>query len=89
MKINLKPSKVEIVFLLIVLVIVVLFLIIDITRVEKGQEPIFCISYGQYLDGGTKEYYGFGYKIIDYNVLEGFDEYKVGTWFMQYDKTLN
>lgn len=89
MKVTLKPSKKEMIFLLSVLGLVLIFLITDIVMLEKGNEPIFCICYGQYLDGGTKEYYGFGYKIIDYEVLDGFDGYKVGTYFMHYDSSLS
>lgn len=89
MKVTLKPSKIGIIFLLIVLGLALIFLIADIIMLEKGNEPIFCICYGQYLDGGTKEYYGLGYKIIDYEILDGFDGYKVGTWFMSCDDSLN
>lgn len=89
MKIKLKPSKLEIIFLLILFVVVIACLIIDVLMLENEKEPVFCISYGHYLDGGTKEYYGLGYKIIDYEMLEGFDGYKVGTWFMKYDSSLN
>ena len=89
MKIKLKPSKVEIIVLLTILTLVLVFLLTDIIRLESGKEPIFCVSMGQYLDGGTKEYYGLGYKIIDYNILDGFEGYKVGTYFMKYDSSLN
>lgn len=88
MKVTFKPSKKEFVFLLVVLGLVLTFLITDIVMLEKGNEPIFCVSFGQYLDGGTKEYYGLGYKIIDYNILDGFDGYKLGTWFMTYNNNL-
>ena len=47
---------------------------------------MFCIPNpaGIYLDGGTIEYFGLGYKVIDFNRLSGYDEVKVGTWFMDY-----
>ena len=61
---------------------------IDIYRLEQNLEPIFCIKIGAYSDGGTKEYLGLGYKIIDYNKLDGYDGYKIGTWFMFYDDSL-
>ena len=89
MKVKLKPNKKEIIFLFVILFIVLIFLITDIIMVHIEKEPIFSVSYGQYLDGGTKEYYGLGYKIIDYEILDGYDGYKVGTWFMHYDKNLN
>jgi len=89
MKITLRPTKVEFIILLTILILVLVFLLTDVIRIENSKEPIFCVSIGQYLDGGTKEYYGLGYKIIDYNILEGFNGYKVGTYFMKYDGSLN
>ena len=35
--------------------------------------------------GGTVEYFGLGYKVIDFHTLAGFDDIKVGTWFIDYD----
>ena len=89
MKITLKPSKAGIIFVLTILLLAIVFLLTDIIRLEYGKEPIFCVSMGEYLDGGTKEYYGLGYKIIDYNILDGFTGYKVGTYFMKYNSNLN
>ena len=37
------------------------------------------------LDGGTIEYFGLGYKVIDFHTLAGYDDIKIGTWFMDYD----
>ena len=36
-------------------------------------------------DGGTIEYFGLGYKVIDFNTLAGFDDIKIGTWSMDYN----
>ena len=69
-------------------VIFISFLVTDICRVEQNLEPIFSIKMGAYSDGGTKEYLGLGYKIIDYNKMDGYDGYKIGTWFMSYDNSL-
>ena len=33
-----------------------------------------------YKDGGTKEYYGLGYKVIKYNQIEGRRDTQIGLW---------
>lgn len=57
----------------------------EITLVQKQQLPLFCIKIITYLDGGTQVYLGMGYKVIDFNTLGGYDEIKIGTWFMDID----
>ena len=37
------------------------------------------------MDGGTIEYFGLGYKVIDFHTIAGFDDIKIGTWFMDYN----
>ena len=83
-----KKLKELIIILTILIVLIATFLTIDYLRLKNGNKPIFSISFGQYLDGGTKEYYGLFYKIIDYNILDGYDGIKVGTWFLRYDNSL-
>ena len=83
-----KFSKSQVIFLICVAIIFMSILITDICRSEQNLEPIFSIKMGAYSDGGTKEYLGLGYKIIDYNKLGGYDGYKIGTWFMSYDNSL-
>lgn len=83
-----KPIKTIIICLSIIIFIALLFLTIDYFRLTNNEKPIFSISFGQYLDGGTKEYYGLGYKIIDYNVLDGYKGIKVGTWFLKYNNII-
>ena len=34
---------------------------------------------------GTIEYYGIGYKVIDFNSIDGFNKMKIGTYFMDYE----
>lgn len=66
-----KVLKILLVILIIIIILGVLFFLVDYTRTKKGEKPIFCISNpaGIYKDGGTIEYYGIGYKIIDFNML--------------------
>ena len=88
MNITTKLTTTDKLILLIVLLIFVLFISIDIIRVHNNLVPIFCITAGTHLDGGTKEYIGLGYKIIDYNKIDGYSGYKVGTWLLNYDKDI-
>ncbi len=78
---------IKILFLLacVVIILGVIFFIIDNNRVRKEEKPIFCFNNIAYKDGGTKEYLGLGYKVIDFHLLNGYDDMKIGTWFMKYD----
>ena len=60
---------------------------VDYNRVKNQEKPIFCIqnTAGMLADGGTIEYFGLGYKVIDFHTLAGFDDIKIGTWFMDYN----
>lgn len=88
MKITTKLTTSDKLFVLIIILLFILFITVDIVRVHYNSVPIFCITSGTYLDGGTKVYIGLGYKIIDYNKLDGYDGYKVGTWLLNYDVSL-
>ncbi len=59
---------------------------VDYNRVQKQEKPIFCIQNPAEIinDGGTIEYFGLGYKVIDFHTLEGYDDIKIGSWFMDY-----
>lgn len=79
-----KGLKITLIILGILILLALIFFAIDYSRVQKQEKPLFCIKVETYRDGGTKEYYGLGYKIIDFNMLDGYDEIKIGTWFMKY-----
>lgn len=79
-----KKLKILLIILGIIFIIGIVFFTIDYNRVQKQEKPIFCLNVTTYKDGGTKEYYGLGYKVIDFHTLEGFDDVKIGTWFMKY-----
>lgn len=50
---------------IIIAVLVILGIyIIDFTLISQEKKPIFVISGDTVKDGGTKEYYGLGYKVI-------------------------
>ena len=82
-----KLLKVIGVILGIIVILGIVFFVIDYNRVQKQEKPIFCIQNpaGVILDGGTIEYFGLGYKVIDFHTLAGFDDIKIGTWFMDYN----
>ena len=79
-----KVLKVLLIIIILIIVLALIFFAVDYSRVQNGKKPIFCISLGMYLDGGTVEYFGLGYKVIDFSRLSGYDEIKIGTWAMQY-----
>lgn len=57
--------------ILIVLAILCTFSIIDFLKVKENEKPIFSLMQNKIKDGGTIEYIGLGYKIIDYHKIEG------------------
>lgn len=61
---------------------------IDNSRISTGKSPIVSILISTQNDGGTKKYYGIGYKIIAYNKLNGYNKSHIGTYNLQYDETL-
>ena len=82
-----KILKVVVGILGIIVVLGIVFFTVDYNRVKNQEKPIFCIKdpAGVILDGGTIEYFGLGYKVIDFHTIAGFDDIKVGTWFMDYN----
>lgn len=88
-------NKLKIICIVIISLIVlgIVFGIVDVNRAKDNMKPIFSIHIGTYMDGGTAEYYGLGYKIIIYNkngsiYEENYHAVKVGTWFMRYEDGL-
>ena len=82
-----RIGKIVGIIFIVLIVMGVGFFCIDYTRVKKGEKPIFCVANpaGVYLDGGTIEYFGLGYKVIDFHQLNGYDAIKIGSWFMKYE----
>ena len=59
---------------------------IDVIRVARyDKRPLFVVKTKTYKDGGTKEYYGIGYKVIAYNQIQGRRDYEIGTWNLKYN----
>ena len=82
-----KGLKILFIIIGIIIVLGIVFFVVDYNRVQKQEKPIFCIHNpaGVIRDGGTIEYFGLGYKVIDFHTLAGFDDIKIGTWLMDYN----
>ena len=82
-----KGIKICFIIIGVIVILGIVFFAVDYNRVQKQEKPIFCIKNpaGIMNDGGTIEYFGLGYKVIDFNTLAGFDDIKISTWFMDYN----
>ena len=80
-----KGIKVVLIILGVIVIFGLIFFTVDYNRVKNGKNPIFCINIAIANDGGTMEYLGLGYKVIDFNRLDGYDAIKIGTWSMKYE----
>lgn len=80
-----KYIKILNIIFIIILIIIALVTadIICVTKYEKG--PVFAIPLHTYDDGGTKEYYGIGYKVIKYKQVQGRRDIEIGTWSLEYN----
>ena len=67
--------------LFIIAVIVIIMVTTDYIRVTKFEyTPVFAIKTLELKDGGTTEYMGLGYKVIDYNQIQGRRDIEIGLW---------
>ena len=80
-----KGIKVLLIILGVIIILGLIFFAVDYSRVQRQETPIFCINYATANDGGTNEYLGLGYKVIDFNRVNGYDEMKIGSWLMKYE----
>ena len=82
-----KVIKVLLIMFGVIIILGLIFFAVDYSRVQKEEKPLFCIQHpaGIIMDGGTVEYFGLGYKVIDFNRVNGYDEMKIGSWLMKYE----
>lgn len=74
--------------ILTVIVIIISMIVIDYVRVNKFEyTPLFAIKTLELKDGGTIEYTGLGYKVIDYNQIQGRRDIEIGLWNMKRNST--
>lgn len=79
-----KGVKIALIIVGIVVILGLIFFVVDFNRAKNQERPIFCIKGETYRDGGTVEYWGLGYKVIDFHSLSGYNEVQIGSWGMQY-----
>lgn len=84
-----KKGKVLFIILGVIILVWIIFFMVDYFMVKNNRKPIFCILRSEVNDGGTKEYIGLGYKVIDFHKFQGenkyYDDIKIGTIFMKYE----
>ena len=72
----------------VIAMIAMIFIAVDVICVARyNVGPFFAINTNTYDDGGTKVYYGIGYKVIKYNQLNGRRDTQIGFWNMPYSTT--
>ena len=80
-----KIKKISTIVMIVILVIGIL-VTTDILLITKaGVGPFLAIRTKVYDDGGTKEYYGLGYKVIKYNQKVGRRDTVIGSWGIKYN----
>ena len=82
-----KIRKISTIIVIIIIVLGILIAIDIILVSKKNIGPFLAINTKTYNDGGTKEYYGLGYKVIKYNQKVGRRDTVIGSWSIKYDIT--
>ena len=67
-----------------------IFYSVDKKQIGSNENPIFAVKVFTLKDGGTKEYYGLGYKIIKYNKMGENgeiekDNWEIGSFMLKYE----
>lgn len=77
---------INIIFVLLILIMIMIAVdVISVARYNRG--PYFAIRTNILKDGGTKIYYGAGYKVIKYHQTQGRRDIQIGLWNMPYSIT--
>lgn len=58
---------------------------VDLLRANSNQKPVFAWASEWANDGGTVIYTGLGYRVIDFDRLNGYNEVKLGPLTMEYE----
>lgn len=83
-----EEKKIKKISTIVMIVIIVIGALVttDILLVSKAHiGPFLAIRTKVYNDGGTKEYYGLGYKVIKYNQKVGRRDTVIGSWGIKYN----
>ncbi len=77
---------INIIFTIVILLLIMIATdVICVARYNVG--PFFAIPTKTYDDGGSRAYYGLGYKVIKYNQLQGRRDREIGLWNLKYNVT--
>lgn len=83
-KIKKYKKIINILFIIIFLILTMITVdVISVARYDVG--PFFAIPLKKYKDGGSKAYYGIGYKVIKYNQVQGRKDKEIGFWNLKYN----
>lgn len=83
-----KKLKKKFTIIMIVALVLGTLIFIDILVANYASVgPFLAVKVKTHNDGGTKEYYGLGYKVIKYKVKDGRNTTVVGSWTLKYDPT--
>lgn len=83
-----KKLKKKFTIIMIVALVLGTLIFIDILVANyTNVGPFLAVKVKTHNDGGTKEYYGLGYKVIKYKVKDGRNTTVVGSWTLKYDPT--
>ena len=86
-KIKKTPNYKKIINICFAIIMAILIMVavdvISVGRYNRG--PYFAIKTKEYDDGGTKEYVGLGYKVIEYNQIGGRQGKEIGPLSLQYN----
>ncbi len=101
-KLNIKLRQKISILILVIVLIWTIFFSIDYIQVKNQKLPIFCTKlFGlfSYQDGGTIEYIGLGYKVIDFHKIVGgysgwgevykLEEKYICPWFVSYEEAFS
>ena len=80
-----KIKKISTIVMIVILVIGILVTTDILLVMKAGVGPFLAIRTKVYNDGGTKEYYGLGYKVIKYNQKIGRRDTVIGSWGIKYN----
>ena len=80
-----KIKKISTIVMIVILVIGILVTTDILLVTKRGVGPFLAIRTKVYDDGGTKEYYGLGYKVIKYNQKVGRRDTVIGSWGIKYN----
>lgn len=70
----------------IIIMIIMIMISVDVICVARyNTGPFFAVRTNVYDDGGSKVYYGIGYKVIKYNQVQGRRDIEIGLWNLPYN----